>query len=183
MAQRRYQRCTQRKADDHPHRDARSRQHPDGCRHPNRIHHGAGKTVADRFVAEVLYLIARGVRLQQRVVDHGSQRLPVGKRLCGKCGCIKVPVVELQIRFLAGGGGGHRSCSLLLESRSQPAALWHHTGVEYSACRSAGPDEETQWAAARLHRRPIPGTSGPPVSSPRSAASCLCPDVLLLSRG
>ena len=44
-----------------------------GERHPCRVHHGAGKTVLRCLFAQGDDLLARGFRLQQRVVDGSGQ--------------------------------------------------------------------------------------------------------------
>ena len=62
---------------------------------------------------------ARGVGLQQGVVDDRGQRLPVGEGLGGKGGRIKGAVIKFQIR-LARSGIGTAMVMLLVRGQLKP---------------------------------------------------------------
>ncbi len=122
VAQRGHQRRSQREADHHTHGNAGAGKHAHRRRNPYRVHHGAGKAVADCLIAQAFYLVAGGLGLQQRVVDDGGQRLPARQRFRGKADCIEAAVVKLQIGILNGGGRSHASCSFPIRCRTKPAA-------------------------------------------------------------
>jgi hypothetical protein len=64
---------------------------------PDGIDHGAGETVADGFIAEVFNLVARGVGLEEGVVNDRGEVLPTGESVCGKGSGIERAVVELEV--------------------------------------------------------------------------------------
>ena len=97
LPQRRHQRRTKRKANDHANRNPRAGEQVNSGRGPHRIHHGAGKPVANRLVAQVLDLCSRRLRLEQRVVDDCGERPPAGKSFRGECRGIERAVIEFQL--------------------------------------------------------------------------------------
>ncbi len=76
LAKCRYKRSAEWESDNDADRNAGAGEHLDGSRHPDRIDHGTGKAIADGFVAENLNLFARGLGLQQSVIDNLGERLP-----------------------------------------------------------------------------------------------------------
>jgi len=64
--------------------------------------HGAGEPVADSLVAQAFHLGSGCLGLEQRVVNHAGQRLPVGQGLCGKAAASKVPLSNSSSATLIG---------------------------------------------------------------------------------
>ena len=84
LAQRGNQRSAEGKADDRADGNAGAGEQADGGGRPDGIDQDAGKAVAGGLGAEGLDLLARGVGLEQRVIDDGGQRLPIGESFGGK---------------------------------------------------------------------------------------------------